>query len=79
MARERIKPVRALTVAIVRQRLKQRLLKMPGWNSEKADKALAKIGDGTILQWIKDHKGEILAVIKAAISIILLFADEPPI
>jgi hypothetical protein len=72
-------PLRNLTVAMVRSRIKQRLMRTHGWNAAKADKAVAKIGDGTILQWIKDHKGEIGAIIKIAISILLTFADEPPL
>lgn len=67
-----------LTVADIRSRLRRRLLN-EGWTAEKADKAVAKIGDGTILKWIKEHSGEILAVIKAALSMIMLFADEPPL
>lgn len=72
-------PVRKLTAAVVRARLKRSLMQTHGWSAAKADKAVGKIGDGTILKWIKDHAGEIRVVIKAALSILLLFADEPPI
>ena len=72
-------PIRKITVALVRSRIKRNLMRTHKWTEAKAAKAVGKIGDGQILQWIKDHKEEIGKIIKVAISVILMFADEPPL
>lgn len=35
------------------------------------------LGDGGLLQWIKDHKEQIIRVVMLIVSLLLMFADEP--
>lgn len=37
-----------------------------------------KLGDGKILQWIIDHKDQIIAVIKIIFTIVMMFLQLPP-
>ena len=66
-------------INLVKRIVKRELVNKYDYTEDQADQAISKIGDGKILAWIKEHKHQIFAVIKIILTLILMFAKEPPI
>lgn len=64
--------VNARRVRRFRKTFKRRML-AHGFTEEQADRKVGEIGDGTILQWLWDHREDI---IKFIMSLVVLFANQ---
>lgn len=53
-------------------------LRARGYSAAQADTAISKLGDGTILEWIKKYGPTILEVLKIILPLLLMFIAEPP-
>lgn len=56
----------------------RRRLRARGYSKTQADAAVAKLGDGQILEWLKTYGPRILEVIKIILPLLLVFVDGPP-
>lgn len=64
-------------IALFRRVCRNRMM-AKGYSKEQANKAVGKLGDGQILEWLKTYGPKILEIIKIIMPFLLMLLDEPP-